>query len=200
MIRIEEFYESPFEEIKGKYFTLDRYMDLYAESKNGVFSYFTDWAGFNIPGPVLLEWLLTFRHDLRDKERALLCQVEPVVKAWSQTYLIALEESRKDVLDHEIAHALYFLNPDYKNIQDWLIESIPSDIKAKFYNYLQNAGYDKSVFHDEIQAMISECLEGISKIEDYFKISLTSEERNILDTIRVFMTTNFSNFLLHYNK
>ena len=54
-IRLQEFFESPFKEIKGKYFTLEQYMDRYA-AEYGNFTYFSEWHGMNVPGHVFMKW------------------------------------------------------------------------------------------------------------------------------------------------
>ena len=51
-IRIQEFYESPFREIRGHDFILEKYMDRYAK-EYGNFTYTTDWNGFNVPGDIV---------------------------------------------------------------------------------------------------------------------------------------------------
>jgi hypothetical protein len=69
-VRVQEFYESP--EFKGKYFTLEEFIDWWSlnESKiKGSFDYPARWSGFNIPGTVILNWLFECDEEvLRDKE------------------------------------------------------------------------------------------------------------------------------------
>ncbi len=74
-IRLQEFYESPYKEIKGKYFTSENFMDLYAkDQKDNKFTYFDDWNGFNIPGDIVLKFAQLFQNDLTKKEKKLLCK------------------------------------------------------------------------------------------------------------------------------
>jgi hypothetical protein len=60
-------------------------------------------------------------------------------------------------MDHEIAHGLYYTNPEYKLKVDEIIKTIPT----KTYNYLKKElvkmGYVdiKSIIDDEIQAYLS---------------------------------------------
>ena len=68
MIRLQEFYESPYKNIRGKHFTLEQYMDAYAKHK-GNFTYCSDWNGFNIPSIVIQDFFIIF-HPIRDKEKA----------------------------------------------------------------------------------------------------------------------------------
>ena len=59
MMRMEEFYESPYKNIRGKYFTLEEFMDTYAKNK-GNFTYTSDWNGFNVPSEVIDAFWSTF--------------------------------------------------------------------------------------------------------------------------------------------
>ena len=60
-IRLQEFYESPYKEIKGQYFTLEKYMDRYAkDQEDNKFTYFEDWNGFNVPGNIVLKFVLFY--------------------------------------------------------------------------------------------------------------------------------------------
>ncbi len=78
-IRMQEFYECPDERFRGKYFTLDEYMDWYAgRHPQGKFSYFEDWAGFNIPGSSLIKFWNVFTEKegiLRPKEAELFTHI-----------------------------------------------------------------------------------------------------------------------------
>jgi hypothetical protein len=49
-LRVQEYYESPYKQIKGKNFTLLEYMKVYSEDKDNAFTYVQDWSGFNVPG------------------------------------------------------------------------------------------------------------------------------------------------------
>ena len=67
-VRMQEFYESP--KFKGKYFTLEQYMDYWSkEFGKGSFTYPSVWDGFNIPGKVLSDWWDRFDNDRRYKEK-----------------------------------------------------------------------------------------------------------------------------------
>ena len=61
-MRVQEFYESPFKNIKNKLFSHIQFMDTYA-NEYGNFTYTSDWAGFNVPGNVFNRWKLIFRDD-----------------------------------------------------------------------------------------------------------------------------------------
>ena len=57
-VRVQEFYESP--EFKGRYFTLEEFIDWWSIKMShihGAFDYPARWGGFNVPGEVMLDWL-----------------------------------------------------------------------------------------------------------------------------------------------
>ena len=158
-VRIQEFYESPFENIRGDFFTLDEFMDTYAAANKGVFSYFEDWAGFNVPGNVVADFYEIYRAHLRPKEQRIMGEVIGKLQAYKDDfYIIGTYEMGKKVgkyVDHEIAHALYYLSPDYKSLQDEVVEEMDPVARAKAAVKLVEMGYMEGVINDEIQAYFS---------------------------------------------
>src|ERR1700760_4146537 len=69
-LRLQEYYESPIKGIRGNYFTLEQFMDAYAETK-GNFTYTLDWGGFNVPGHVIKKFFDLFGMNLLEKEKNL---------------------------------------------------------------------------------------------------------------------------------
>ena len=149
-IRLQEFYESPYKEIKGKYFTLETFMDLYAKDNKDKFTYFEDWNGFNVPGDIVWEFQDLYAGDLNEKEANLLNKKDELVK--DDFYIIGIVEGEVDTLSHEIAHGLYYLNKNYKREMSKLINNMPILLKQRVEKYLLNIGYCKVVLKDELQA------------------------------------------------
>lgn len=184
-LRVQEFYESP--KFKGRYFTLEEFMDWwsFSESKiKGSFDYPIRWDGFNIPGEVILDWLLNCDEDtLSNKEIAWLnrlakkfkVKMDDANKAFvfytllkdklKGIYLIGCHrqkgsKSTKKVIDHELAHAFYTLYPEYKaSCIKLLTEMELKDddylIRRCVYDNLIKMGYHKDVIEDETQAYFS---------------------------------------------
>lgn len=150
-LRVQEYYESSFESIKGQYFPLEDYMDLYAKTY-GNFTYPQDWSGFNIPGNVYIKWAETFwsMSDISEKEIRLYKRMLPIIKKNGKNFYIISALNKID-LEHEIAHGLYYLNEEYKKEIDSLLLS-----NTKFYKdfkrKLNDMGYADSVTTDEIHA------------------------------------------------
>jgi len=70
-------------------------------------------------------------------------------------YLIGTDLSNDTLLDHEIAHGLYYTNKEYKKKVDNIIDRMTSDMYNKISNELLDMGYNKNVINDEIQAYLS---------------------------------------------
>jgi hypothetical protein len=161
-MRLQEFYESKFRDIKGKYFTLEHFMDRYARD-TGNFTYTSDWGGFNIPGHVAKHFFSTFKSNiLLEKELRLKELLKHRLKTNEPFYIIALygDTPNEQYLNHEICHALYYLNKDYKLETDKLVRKLPKDIKRIMVAWLKDNGYVRSVITDEINAYLSTSSEG----------------------------------------
>lgn len=163
--RYQEFYESPFKQIRGKYFTLEQYMKLYTK-KNGkkFFTYPYDWTGYNIPSNVLDK-----AHDKFYKETEydeimndiyFYCALNAQNKNNGTShdwYLIGASSKDLKTMDHEIAHGLYFTNKEYRKSTKELIGTIKPTHYNKLKKTLVKMGYvgDKKIIDDEIQAFMS---------------------------------------------
>lgn len=166
-IRLQEFYESAFPEIKGKYFTLEEYMDRYAEFK-GNFTYFSDWSGFNVPGDVILAFQDLFeyqRWELREKEMGLLSLLEITIKNYKTGKFYIIGTYKDSDISHEIAHGLFYLNKNYKKVMENLIKRKRTSKTIKtIKNRLLKMGYCKEVLNDEVQAYLA--TESLDNIND----------------------------------
>lgn len=167
VVRIQEFYESS--KFQGKFFTLEEYMDWYCEKqKTQVFTYTGAFCGFNWPGKSLLKWCHKYGYNgpesvsnpnVRKKEIQLL---KPVWKLGTEevakSYFILGTLQDKDLyatILHEIAHALYCIEPEYKKRCMKIFNSIPSCQRKKLYGYLRRNLYSSFRYKDEIQAYLS---------------------------------------------
>jgi hypothetical protein len=165
--RYQEFYESPYKEIRGKYFTLEQYMDLYRiKNKKEFFTYPGDWSGYNIPSDKLWKALDTFSKHGRSEYDEIMssiihsCENYPLrsgksrVKKW---YLLGADSFDSSTMDHEIAHGLYYTNKEYRQNCDSLISEIKKKDYVKMKKDLIKIGYadDVKIIDDEIQAYMS---------------------------------------------
>jgi hypothetical protein len=156
-MRMQEFYESPYG-VRGKFFTLESYMDTYAEKNDNKFTYLTDWAGFNVPGNIVDKFFKMFEDDLLDKEVDLWNQIVEETEKEGGThngkyYIIGTYSA--DSIDHEHCHALWYLYPAFRRASTKLVRSLPKAMRTACNNYLIETGYHKSVLVDETNAYLS---------------------------------------------
>lgn len=163
--RYQEFYESPFDKIRGKFFTWEKYMVIYKNKwKKKLFTYPEDWSGFNIPSNIVEKGLDVFSKDKGPYDEIMndiyyYCENYPLKfdKPRTKWYLIGADGFKSSTMNHEIAHGLYYTSKEYKQNCIGLI----SEIKPKHYEKLTNRivkmGYinDKKIIDDEIQAFMS---------------------------------------------
>lgn len=153
MMRLQEYYESPLAALRGKALRLEKFMDVYAK-KYGNFTYFTDWAGFNVPDYAVRGFEQAYYSlDMTDKEFMLLESISRIED--DKYYIIASHTD--DAYNHEVAHAFYYLRPQYKKDVDALIDSLPaSDLKLLKKDLLRMGYSDKkAIIYDETQAYLA---------------------------------------------
>jgi len=150
LIRFQEYYECP--KFKNKIFTLEEYMDWYAE-KFGDFTYFQDVAGFNIPSYSLNEFYGGDFDPLTNKEKKILQVFEKTKKPY---YIIATSSAsatQENDLIHEMSHGLYYINEEYHNR---VKEILKGQDLGDIYKWLGKKGYNKVHFLDEAHALLME--------------------------------------------
>lgn len=148
-IRFQEYYESP--EFKGKVFTVEEYAAWYMkETGKDTFTYFSDWSGCNVPKFVFDDFMAGKFPTLRDEEKALLSLLP---KDGKDYYVIGtFQGGRKDVIEHEICHGMYYSNKEYKNEVDEVLNS-RNDLKP-VQDHILKKGYHPAVLQDETHAYI----------------------------------------------
>ena len=163
--RIQEFYESAKDELRGKKF--DVFDFLCSEVKdNGEVKYFNGWAGFNFPGDVYEKWK-KINTPLTKLEKELDKQIFKNINRNKPFYVIACLKKDKKAIDHELAHAMYYLDSSYKMEISSLISSIPVKIYLDLRSKLFDFGYSYDVLDDEINAYLS--ISGAKYLRDTIK-------------------------------
>lgn len=152
--KYQEFYESPMEHIRGKYFTLEEFMKAYKDYReDDCFTYPKDWHGFNIPSNVLAKAVDTFQGD-SDNDR-LMEQVYMVCSSqFGNFYLIGVDSIKSATYKHEMAHALWYLNKKYKASVRKLMKQIDKELYERLVKKIMKMGYPIDVAEDEIQAYL----------------------------------------------
>jgi hypothetical protein len=147
LVRFQEHYESP--KFAGYIFTLEEFADWYTKKK-GTFSYYTDWVGFNFPSHVLNEFFYGAFDPLMKKERKFLNLFTPY--DYERFYVIGVygnDHKKTGVLRHELAHALYYLDDNYRKKSDKIMRQYDTKDVQKM---LRDSGYAKHVVMDEVHA------------------------------------------------
>lgn len=173
-LRYQEFYEGASETIRGNKFTIDQYINWYQDNfKNkDMFTYAYDWCGFNIPS-ISIEECLDRINDPNEYDR-IMEQIFSTIKMDTNDndfYLLGVDSLDSSLLDHEMAHGMYFTDKDYKNQMDNLTKSLPEETKNELGQIITNMGYNSVVLHDEIQAYMStgltELMSKLPNMSDY---------------------------------
>jgi hypothetical protein len=145
-LRVQEHYESP--RFSGRVFSLEQFMDWYAE-RNGNFTYYQDWAGFNVPSRALRPFYQGKFDPLSRKERGLLRLFKGLREPF---YVIGIHDhGEHGDLIHELAHALYFTDASYRRAVQAAMHGFDTTALA---SEIAQAGYAKHVIPDEVHAYL----------------------------------------------
>ena len=164
-LRFQEHYESPV--FRGKIFSMDEYRKWYVANspegrKNGRFTYDEDWEGFNVPSHVFEPFYGGEFNPLSPREVNLLDAL--VNKMGTKFYVIGTLGDDYGTDKHEIAHGLFYTNPEYHYEVIHTLASLPHGLKNGVLNYIKSSGgYHESVFTDEMHAYLLTDLKALRK-------------------------------------
>ena len=165
-LRYQEHYESPDEAFRGKSFDIFHFMNAFRLSKNSdIFTYPGEWMGFNIPGDNLLKCIEGVRrgneYDIEMKKVVRLIRRDTLGKC----YLLGVDNLSGGLMDHELAHAFYYLDRKYRIEMNKLALGVSKKKLEKMNKLLLGWGYREEVLLDELQAYLGTGLgEGQDKI------------------------------------
>lgn len=148
-MRFQEHYESANPKFKGQIFTQGQLKRWYSE-KYGANNYQNTWVGFNFPSIVLQPFKEGLFDPLTTEENRLL---ELFRYRSDEFYIIGAQNN--NILRHELSHALYASNNNYKKEIDNFIKKHKNQLK-KTAQYILSKGYCSDVLNDEIQAYITD--------------------------------------------
>lgn len=153
-LRYQEYYESPSPKYRNKTWKVLDFMRWYSKAfGNGAFTYPIDWSGFNIPDYVIANVRDLGIPDHNDYDKAMWEAYQYCHKKVKngKFYIIGTTKG-SDALDHEIAHGMFYLHPEYKKQMTKLVKELSPDVREALEKYLSKVGYTSHVFVDEIQA------------------------------------------------
>jgi hypothetical protein len=161
--RVQEYYESPNPQFRGKNFNIWDYIEWYSREHGDVFTYTFDWGGFNIP----LKTAWDCYEKLKEYETPYDRVMDDIIgtielkmfnkkntRNWN-AYIIGADSTESDTFEHEICHGLYATNKQYKELVDEVTIAIPFKEYQIFRKNLLDMGYNGIVIDDEIQAYLS---------------------------------------------
>lgn len=176
-MRFQEYYESANPQFRNNIFTLGQLRHWYSETY-GANDYHISWTGFNFPSKVLVPFKQGLFDPLTSGEQNLL----DLLKYRNDNFYIIGAQSN-DTLRHELAHALYGYDSEYKKQIDNFINKNKNKV-IKVLKHLEQKGYTKDVLYDELQAYVTDnddteiinltcpsVISGINKIYNKFNIS-----------------------------
>ena len=154
-MRVQEFYESDMEQFRGKVFDRKTFKKAYAE-RNGDFTYYADWAGFNVPGTVFNKFLKRFPLDSERWERKLRDAIEEHRPKTGRYYVIGTSEcAESGTYQHELSHAFWHLDKKYREYAGFLGDKVPPEHRKQIFDKLGELGYVGDVLEDELVAYLS---------------------------------------------
>jgi hypothetical protein len=177
-LRVQEYYESPNPDFRGKHFNIWDFIEWYSSTKRGAFTYAFDWGGFNIPLPIAWECYEGKEKAPKKGYNGVRSMPDTWKSKWDETmkdivwtvqsrmfnkknkrdmnaYIIGARDTEGDTFQHEVAHGLYYTNKEYKELMDEITQTIPLNHYLKFRSNLLKMGYTESVVDDEIQAYLT---------------------------------------------
>jgi hypothetical protein len=161
--RVQEYYESPNPQFRGKNFSIWDYIEWYSREHRDVFTYTFDWGGFNIPLKTAwdcYEKLKEYESPYDEVMDKIVGTIEMVMfnkkntRNWN-AYIIGADSTESDTFEHEICHGLYATNKEYKELVDEITLTISTEDYLTFKNNLISMGYTDGVIDDEIQAYLT---------------------------------------------
>jgi hypothetical protein len=162
--RVQEFYESHFKQIRGKKFKMLDFIKLYTQwSSEGAFTYTTDWVGFNVPSSCI-ENLFKLGIDDFNEYDNVICNIHNKINK-KRYYLIAGCYNDTDTIKHELCHAFYYLDKNYKKHTNNICKELLPTVYKKIEKRLLSIGYCKQVIRDEVQAYLSTDIGEIREIK-----------------------------------
>ena len=154
-MRVQEYYESPNPQFRGKSFDVWDYIEWYSRNHKDAFTYAFDWGGFNIPLEVAYNCYDTLKDSYTPYDEIMENIIHTIYEMNGDScdgYIIGAGDEEGETFIHEVCHGLYATNPLYKELADEITQMIPTKLYSKITKNLIDYGYTMDVMDDEIQA------------------------------------------------
>lgn len=178
-VRYQEFYESKYDNIRDSRFTLVQQMGAYCREylkcNDSTWSWTSDWSGFNIPAETIKQV-----HDLGIPDPnhydSLMLGIYGMIMCETfnmNAYIIGTYIDKKNkkleasMLRHEMTHAMYYINNDYRNKVVDALSAIDEKLRQDLIKALSDQNYPPKTALDEINAYLTTGTMGyFTKIKD----------------------------------
>jgi len=157
MLRLQERYECPNNELRGRCFSLAEYK-AWERKRDPVhgFRYYAHWPGFNVPGSVVKAALQ--EAELMPREQALKQALGDVLSLPNFYVIGTTSDDASSSLYHEVCHAMYELNAAYRADVDAELANIAEGPMCRMKAFLRCEQYAdvERILQDEVHAYLSE--------------------------------------------
>lgn len=178
-LRPQEFYECPTDVVRSRPFELVRYMRWFSVEwertslrRTRGFTYHCDWVGFNLPSHILDDMYAVGVPDVNIYDRCMSAIYETIKSQRrrcdnhgdgdSKRFYILGVVTGGSALQHELAHALWYVNDTYKTRQMANIDALEHRTYDEIRKAIVTEGYlDRDdIIVDEMQAYMSTGISG----------------------------------------
>ena len=166
-LRFQEHYESV--EFRNRIFSLDEFKKWYTNNSpkgkiTGEFTYYEDFAGFNLPSSHLKPFYEGKFNPLSKKEQELLA-LFPKEEMEDKFYVIGTYKGGDpNISKHEIAHGLFYCDAEYNKEVISALDELPRTHISEVENYLASFNkFHPDVWVDETHAFIMTGLSHMKK-------------------------------------
>jgi hypothetical protein len=152
--RVQEFHESKLSDIKGVPASFADFIYAHMDSK-GMITYFNEWEGYNFNDKVWRKWLPWERTK---HEKDLIAIMEDELDIRAPFYVIGTLIGDTATVNHELAHALWYLNSNYHKMAQAILKVFKENDCFDYgcmLKALSDMGYHDDVLEDELQAYMS---------------------------------------------
>ena len=167
--RLAEYYEGNRHNKRNKQVTLVDFLDQWMD-RDGDVDYFKFWDGFNITDSAFRSWLRTVG-QLSQAEQTVVDAVEKATQGMKKFCVIGVSGDDPATVQHEMFHAKYYLDPDFKRDVDQLFDQCRNDPAIKAMAKVLKTKLD---YHAHIDEEIAAYLYAGSQLKLVFGVDAKS--------------------------
>ena len=166
--RLAEYYEGNRYSKRNKQVTLVDFLDQWMD-RDGDVDYFKFWDGFNITDKAFKSWLKSAQ-PLSAAEQVTVDAIQQAIKGMKKFSIIGVGNNDADTLKHELFHAKYYLDADFKSSVDQLLKDHESDPAIKA---IKKVLINKLDYVDHVEEEIGAYLYAGSQLKLVFGVNPT---------------------------